>query len=56
MPLTFYEIGKLSRMVYDQKLASSLEKPALKRSKAQACPPPCKSMARQIRPSGAAAK
>ncbi len=51
MALTYYDMEKLMRMVYDQKLSASMRKIEIRRSRITwNCVPPCERVPRQIRP------
>ena len=50
MALTCYDMEKLSRMVYDQKLSASLMNIEVRRSRTRDCVPPCEGVPRRIRP------
>jgi len=56
MVLTYYDMEKLMRMVYDQKLSASLGITEVRRSRVRDCVPPCERVTCQIHPSGAVAK
>ena len=56
MALTYYDMEKLIRMVYHQKLSSSLKNDELERKKVRVGEPPHGQVACRIRPSGAAVK
>jgi hypothetical protein len=56
MALTYYDMEKLMRMVYAQKLLSSLEKNEVERSRVRDREPACDRVPCRVRPSGAAAK
>ncbi len=57
MALTYYDMEKLMRMVYAQKLLSSLEKLDVERSRVRRDrEPACDRVLCRVRPSGATAK
>ena len=56
MTPTYYDVEKLVRMVYHQKLSSSLKKDEIKRSETRSIAPAQEPMTCRIRPSGATAK
>jgi len=56
MALTYYDMEKLMRMVYAQKVSSSLEKIEVERSRISDREPACDRVPCRIRPSGATAK
>jgi len=56
MALTYYDVEKLMRMVYAQKVSSSLEKIEVERSRISDREPARDRVPCRIRPSGAAAK
>ncbi len=56
MALTYYDMEKLMRMVYAQKLSSSLEKIEVERSRVWDREPVCDRVPCRVRPSGATAK
>ena len=50
MSLTYYDMEKLSRMVYDEKLSASLRRIEASSSRVRDCVPPCGRVPRRIRP------
>lgn len=56
MALTYYDVEKLVRMVYAQKLLSSLEKIDVERSRVRDRQPACDQVPCRVRPSGATAE
>ncbi len=56
MALTYYDMEKLMRMVYAQKLSSSLEKIEVEQGRVPDHKPACDRVPCRVRPSGATAK
>ena len=56
MALTYYDMEKLMRIVYAQKLANSLDKLEVERNRGWNREPGCDRVPCRIRPSGATAK